>query len=336
MLFKWSERWMKAFRCRFPGDTPELGIDDVAEGALGPHQVRIAVKAAGMNFPDLLMVRNRYQIKPATPFTPGFEASGDIVELGTGVDSLTIGQRVMAMTRDGGCFATRLAVDANRVVPIPDNMDYVTAACFPMVYGTAHFALTYRGKLRSGETLVVTGAAGGVGLASVQIGKILGARVIAAASSAKRLAIAQNHGADELIDYGREDLNTRIKALTNGAGADVILDSVGGDVFEGCVRAMNWEGRLLVVGFAAGRIPQAPANLILIKNYSVIGVAFGAQTERDPQDTTRRLKELLKWYAEGNLRSMPIEAFPLCQAQDALHQFAAHRSTGKIALTIEQ
>lgn len=281
------------------------------------------------------MVSGRYQIKPSVPFTPGFEASGDIVELGTEVSSWTIGQRVLTMTRDGGCFATRLAVDADRVVAITNNMDYVTAACFPMVYGTAHFALTYRGKIQCGETLVVTGAAGGVGLASVEIGKKLGARVIAAASSAERLAIAQSYGADELIDYGSEDLNTQIKALTNGAGADVILDSVGGDVFDGCVRAMNWEGRLLVVGFAAGRIPQVATNLILVKNYSVIGVTFGAQTERYPQDTSRRLNELLKWYDEGSLQRMPIKTFPLYKAQEALHQLATHRSMGKIALTME-
>lgn len=327
---------MRAFRCRATGDTPDLVLDDVAEGALGPNQVRIALKAAGMNFPDHLMVSGRYQIKPAIPFTPGFEASGDIVELGAEVSSCRVGQRVLAMTRDGGCFATRLVVDAERVVPIPNNMDYVTAACFPMVYGTAHFALTYRGKLQRGETLVVTGAAGGVGLAAVIVGKKLGGRVIAAASNVERLAIAKQYGADELINYGSENLNTRIKALTNGVGADVILDSVGGDVFDGCVRAINWEGRLLVVGFAAGRIPQVAANLILVKNYSVIGVAFGAQTERDPRDTSRRLTELLKWYEEGTLRSLPVKIFPLHQAQEALHQMAAHRSMGKVALIIEQ
>jgi len=327
---------MQAVRCRATGDTPELGVEEVADGAIGPHEVRFAVKAAGLNFPDHLMVSGRYQVKPAIPFTPGLEAAGDIVELGAEVSSFTLGQRVLATTRHGGCFATRLAVDADRVVPIPRSMDYVTAACFPVVYGTAHFALTYRGKLQSGETLVVTGAAGGVGLASVEVGKILGGRVIAAASSAERLAIAQSYGADELIDYGREDLDTRIKALTNGAGADVILDSVGSDVFDGCVRAMNWEGRLLVVGFAAGRIPQVATNLVLVKNYSVIGVAFGEQTERDPRGTFRRLTELLKWYEEGTLRPMPIKTFPLHQAQEALHQLATHRSMGKIALTIEQ
>ena len=241
----------------------------------------------------------------------------------------------MTMTRQGGCFATSLATDADRVVAIPDAMDYVQAACFPMVYGTAHFALTHRGNLKPGETLVVTGAAGGIGLAAVELGKKLGARVIAAASSAERLAIARQYGADALIDYGSEDLNSRIKALTGGAGADVILDSVGGDVFDGCVRAMNWEGRLLVVGFAAGRIPQVATNLILVKNYSVIGVAFGAQTAKDPRGTSLRLAALLQWFEQGALHPLPVKTFALNQGQDALHQMANHRSVGKIALIME-
>ena len=327
---------MQALRCHATGNEPNLKLERVEEELLGPRQVRIAVKAAGLNFPDHLMINGKYQVKPSIPFTPGLEAAGEIIELGAEVNSFTHGQRVLAITRQGGCFATRLAVDVDRVVTIPNAIDYVQAACFPMVKGTAHFALTYRGKLQSGETLVVTGAAGGVGLAAVEIGKKLGARVIAAASSRERLAIAHEYGADELIDYGTEDLNTRIKALTNGAGADVILDSVGGDVFDGCVRAMNWEGRLLVVGFAAGRIPQVATNLILVKNYSVIGVAFGAQTERDPRGTSLRLAELLKWYEEeGALRSVPVKTFTLNQAQEALHQMATHHSTGKIALTME-
>jgi len=326
---------MEALRCHATGQAPDLKLERVEEGQLGPRQVRIAVKAAGLNFPDLLMISGKYQVKASIPFTPGLEAAGEIVEVGADVNSFTQGQRVLAITRQGGCFATRLAIDMDRVVAIPDVMDYVQAACFPMVKGTAHFALTYRGKLQRGETLVVTGAAGGVGLAAVEIGKKLGARVIAAASSRERLAVSHAYGADELIDYGSEDLNTRIKALTTGAGADVILDSVGGDVFDGCVRAMNWEGRLLVVGFAAGRIPQVATNLILVKNYSVIGVAFGAQTERDPRGTSLRLSELLKWYEEGALRAVPVKTFTLSQAQDALHELATHRSTGKIALTME-
>jgi NADPH2:quinone reductase len=326
---------MQAVRCLATGNTPELSIEDVVERPLGPHEVRIAVKAAGLNFPDHLMISGRYQVKPDIPFTLGLEAAGNIVELGMEVNSFTLGQRVLAITRDGGCFAMRLAVDADRVVTIPNKMDFVTAACFPVVYGTSHFALTYRGRLQTGETLVVTGAAGGVGLAAVEIGKKLGARVIAAASSTERLAVAQSYGADALIDYGREDLNARIKALTNGVGADVILDSVGGDVFDGCVRAMNWEGRLLVVGFAAGRIPQVPANLVLVKNYSVIGVVFGAQTDRDPRGTSRRLTELLRWYEEGALRPIPAKIFPFHQARDALHQIATHQVMGKLALTME-
>src|SRR6185369_10569659 len=200
----------------------------------------------------------------------------------------------------------------------------------------AHFALTHRGALRKGETLVVTGAAGGVGMAAVQVGKLLGARVIAAASSATRLAIARQGGADETTDYSREDLNARIQALTGGAGADVVLDTVGGDVFDGCVRAMNWEGRLLVVGFASGRIPQVPANLILVKNYSVIGVVFGAQTERDPRGSKRRLAGLLDRYAEGLLKPPPAQTFPLARATEALQHLASHSATGKLVLVVDQ
>jgi NADPH2:quinone reductase len=326
---------MQAVLCLATGDNPKLRIAEIAERPLLPREVRIRVKAAGLNFPDYLMVTGRYQVEPAIPFTPGIEAAGEIIELGPAVTTFSLGQRVLVVTRRGGCFTTELAIDTDRIVAIPDIMDYVTAACFPIAYGTSHFALTHRGRLQNGETLVVTGAAGGVGLAAVEIGKNLGAHVIAAASSVERLAIAGRCGADALIDYGREDLNIRIKALTNSAGADVILDTVGGDVFDGCVRAMNWEGRLLVVGFAGGRIPQVPTNLILVKNYSVIGVAFGAQTERDPQGTSRRLAKLLEWYVEGKLRPMPARTFPLKQAGEALHQFATHRVTGKLALTME-
>ena len=326
---------MQAVLCLATGENPTLRVAEIADRPLLPHEVRISVKAAGLNFPDYLMVSGRYQVKPALPFTPGLEAAGEIVELGPQVNDFSLGQRVLAVMRRGGCFTTKLAIDKDRIVAIPDSMDYVTAACFPIVYGTAHLALTHRGHLQNGETLVVTGAAGGVGLAAVEIGKCLGARAIAAASSAERLAIARSCGADATIDYSREDLNLRIKELTNGAGADVIFETVGGNVFDGCVRAMNWEGRLLVVGFAGGRIPQMPTNLILVKNYSVIGVAFGAQSERDPQGTSRRLAALLEWYAEGKLQPMPAKTFPLDQAGEALQQFAAHRVTGKLALIIE-
>jgi NADPH2:quinone reductase len=326
---------MQAVLCLETGDNPNLRVEEVADRPLLAREVRIRVKAAGLNFPDYLMVTGRYQVKPAIPFTPGLEAAGDIVELGTEVNTFSHGQRVLAVSRRGGCLSNSLTIDADRVVAIPDTMDHVAAAGFPIAYGTSHFALTHRGRLQSGETLVVTGSAGGVGLAAVEIGKCLGARVIAAASSAERLALAKKYGADALIEYGQADIDTRIKALTNGAGADVIFDTVGGDVFDGCTRAMNWEGRLLVIGFAAGRIPKIPTNLILVKNYSVIGVAFGAQSERDPQGTSRRLAMLLRWYAEGRLCPMPAKTIPMHQAPEALLQFATHRVMGKLVLTMD-
>ena len=250
--------------------------------ALQPHQVRIRVRACGVNFADSLMVGGSYQVKPPFPFTPGLEAAGEIVETGGAVAGLRVGQRVLAVLRFGGGYAEEIVINADAVVPIPDAMDFVTAAAFPVAYGTAHFALTHRGHLAPGETLLVLGAAGGVGLAAVEIGKALGARVIAAAGGPEKLAVAREHGADELIDYRAESIRDRVRELTGGLGADVVFDPVGGDAFDQALRAVNWEARMLVIGFAAGRIQAVPANLILVKNISVIGVVWGAQAARDP------------------------------------------------------
>jgi NADPH2:quinone reductase len=262
---------MKAIRCRAWGAPDTLRLEEAESPSLQPHQVRIRVRAAGVNFADTLMVGGRYQVKPPFPFTPGLEAAGEIVETGAAVDDLRVGERVLAVLRSGGGYAEEIALDAAAVVPIPAAMDFVTAAAFPVAYGTSHFALTHRGHLQAGETLLVLGAAGGVGLTGVEIGKTIGARIIAAAGGTEKLEIARSRGADELIDYRTESIRDRVRALTDGKGADVVYDPVGGDAFDQALRAVNWEARMLVIGFAAGRIQAVPANLILVKNISVIG-----------------------------------------------------------------
>ena len=323
---------MKAVLCREWGAPDVLRLEDVARPELQPHEIRIRVHAAGVNFADSLMVGGTYQVKPPFPFTPGLEAAGEIVEAGAATSGFRVGQRVLAVLRNGGGYAEEIAVNAASVVPIPDAMDFVTAAAFPVAYGTSHFALTHRGHLQAGETLLVLGAAGGVGLTAVEIGKIMGARVIAAAGGAEKLAIAREHGADELIDYREESIRDRVRALTDGKGADVVYDPVGGDAFDQALRAVNWEARILVIGFAGGRIQSVPANLILVKNISVIGVVWGAQAERDPALISRNLAELLGWWEAGKLNPAVAQVFPLRQAGEALTALLSRRYAGKIVL----
>ena len=252
---------------------------------------------------------------------------------GSSVKRLRVGQRVLAVLRNGGGYAEEIVVNAAAAVPIPDAMDFVTAAAFPVAYGTAHFALTHRGHLRRGETLLVLGAAGGVGLTAVEIGKAIGARVLAAAGGADKLAVARSRGADELIDYRVESIRDRVRALTDGKGADVVFDPVGGDAFDQALRAVNWEARMLVIGFAGGRIQAVPANLILVKNISVIGVVFGAQWERDPALISRNLAELLRWWQAGRLKPLVAKVFPLAEAGAALTALLSRSYAGKIVLS---
>ncbi|HTZ36279.1 MAG TPA: NADPH:quinone oxidoreductase family protein [Stellaceae bacterium] len=323
---------MKAVVCHEWGPPEVLRLEDAAPRELRPGEVRIRVRAAGVNFADSLMVGGTYQVKPPFPFTPGLEAAGEVTETGAAVTGLRRGQRVLAVLRNGGGYAEEIVLDAATVVPIPDAMDFVTAAAFPVASGTSHFALTHRGQLRPGETLLVLGAAGGVGLTAVEIGKALGARVIAAAGGADKLAVARSHGADELIDYRRESIRDRVRELTGGKGADVVYDPVGGDAFDQALRAVNWEARMLVIGFASGRIQAVPANLVLVKNISVIGVVWGAQTERDPAWMSRNLVELLGWWEEGKLAPLVAETFPLGEAGAALTALLSRRYPGKIVL----
>jgi NADPH:quinone reductase len=323
---------MKAVLCREWGGPGSLRFEDVAARKLRPNEVRIRVRACGVNFADTLMVAGKYQIKPEFPFTPGLEAAGEVVEIGAEVNHLTIGQRVFAVTRFGGAYAEEIAINADAVVPIPDTMDFITAASFPVAYGTSHFALTHRGSLKPGETLLVLGAAGGVGLTAVEIGKQLGARVIAAAGSIEKLAVAREHGADALIDYRNESIRDRVRELTGGLGADVVYDPVGGDAFDQALRAVNWEARMLVIGFAAGRTQSVPANLILVKNISVIGVVWGAQAARDPVLVSRNLAELLRWWEAGRLKPLVARTFPLAEAGRAMEALLSRRYAGRIVL----
>ena len=280
------------------------------------------------------MIAGKYQVKPDFPFTPGLEAAGEVIEVGAAVNHLRPGQRVLAVLRFGGGYAEEIALNADAVVPIPDGMDFATAAAFPVAYGTSHFALTHRGHLRPGETLLVLGAAGGVGLTAVEIGKQLGARVIAAAGGPDKLAVAREHGADELIDYQSESIRDRGRELTGGLGVDVVFDPVGGDAFDQALRAVNWEARMLVIGFAAGRIQSVPANLILVKNISVIGVVWGAQAARDPVLVSRNLAELLRWWEAGRLKPLVAKTFPLAEAGAAMQALLSRRHAGKIVLEV--
>jgi NADPH2:quinone reductase len=325
---------MKAVQCREWGGPESLRLEEASRRPLEPGQVRVLVRAAGVNFADTLMISGKYQVKPAFPFTPGLEAAGEVIEAGAGVSAFRPGQRVLAVLRHGGGYAEEIALDARAVVPIPDRMDYVAAAAFPVAYGTSHFALTHRGHLKSGETLLVLGAAGGVGLSAVEIGKEMGARVIAAAGSPEKLAVAREHGADELIDYTKESIRDRVRELTGGLGADVVYDPVGGDAFDQALRAVNWEARMLVIGFASGRIQSVPANLVLVKNISVIGVVWGAQAERDPALISRYLAELLGWWERGKLKPVVAKTFPLAEAGAAMTALLSRRHPGKIVLEV--
>ena len=325
---------MKAMQCHAWGGPDSLRLEEAARPPLRPGEVRLRVRAAGINFADTLMIAGKYQVKPEFPFTPGLEAAGEVVEIAAGVGHLRVGQRALAVVRHGGGYAEEIVINAAAGVPIPDRMGYVTAAAFPVAYGTSHFALTHRGHLGRGETLLVLGAAGGVGLTAVEIGKQMGARVIAAAGGPEKLAVARQHGADELIDYQCESIRDRVRELTGGLGADVVFDPVGGDAFDQALRAVNWEARMLVIGFAAGRIQSVPANLILVKNISVVGVVWGAQAERDPVLVSRNLAELLRWWEAGRLKPVVSRTFPLAEAGAAMEALLSRRHSGKIVLEV--
>jgi NADPH:quinone reductase len=323
---------MRAVLCKDWGGPEKLVVEEVSAPSLRANAARIKVHAAGLNFADLLLIAGQYQEKPAFPFIPGAEAAGVITEVGTAVTSLKRGDRVVALT-GLGAFAEEAVVDAPRILPIPGKMDFPAAAGFPVAYGTSHGALAWRARLKPGEWLLVTGAAGGVGLTAVEIGKAMGARVIACARGPEKLAIAQQHGADHLIDYSREDIRERVKSITAGHGADVIYDPVGGDVFDACLRSIAWGGRMIVIGFAAGRVPQIPANIVLVKNIDVIGFYWGSYQVHNPELLRSSFTQLFRWFEEGKLRPHISHQLPLERAAQALELLQHRKSTGKVVLT---
>ena len=324
---------VKAVLCKQYGPPETLVVEELPSPRAGPGEAVVSVKAASVNFPDVLIIQNKYQFKPPLPFSPGSELAGVVKEVGVGVSSVRPGDRVMAFTTYGA-FAEEVKTEAARLLPIPDGMDFNSAAAFVLTYGTSDHALRDRGALRAGETLLVLGAAGGVGLAAIEIGKALGARVIACASSDEKLAVCREHGADATINYAAEDLRERIKSLTEGRGVDVIYDPVGGAYSEPAFRSIAWRGRLLVVGFAAGEIPKLPLNLALLKGASVVGVFWGDFARREPKAFAGSIAQLGLWFREGKLHPHVSKIYPLEKAADALRLMAARQVKGKVVLAL--
>jgi NADPH:quinone reductase len=325
---------MKAVVCHELSGPAVLRLEDVPEPRCGPGQVRVRVRACGINFADSLIIRGQYQTQPQPPFSPGFEVAGEVLDTGAGVAGFSAGDRVIAIPAHGG-YAEQVVVNVNRCVPMPAAMPWEHGAAFPVVFGTSHVALWHRARLRAGETLVVHGASGGVGLTAVAIGKRLGARVIATASSPEKLAIAREHGADDLIESGAADLRARIKELTGGRGADVVYDPVGGELFAASLRCIAFEGRILVIGFAGGTVPQIPANHLLVKNVDVIGLNWPAYAELNPLVMTESFRVLIDWYLQGAIRPHVSAVFPLEGAASALEQVIARKSTGKVVIVMD-
>jgi NADPH:quinone reductase len=325
---------MRAILCRELSGVGGLELAEVPTPEPGPGEVRVRVRAAGVNFADTLIIKGQYQAKPALPFVPGMEIAGRIEACGPGVAGFAPGDRVMAALDLGG-FAEAAVCSVEDVVRLPDGIDDVTAAGFAIAYGTAYGALCWAGRLQAGETLVVHGAAGGVGLATVECGRALGARVIATARGEDHLAVAREHGAAATIETASDDVRTRIKALTDGRGADVIFDPIGGDIFQASLRSIAWEGRLLVIGFASGQIPQIPANLLLVKNASAVGFYWGSYRRHDPARVRASFEQLLRWHSEGRIEPLVSAVRPLAQAPEALERLLSRQSSGKIVLTID-
>jgi NADPH2:quinone reductase len=322
---------MKAVVCKDWGPPDSLVVEDIADLAPGAGQVVVDVKAAGVNFPDVLTVQGKYQVRPELPFTPGNEFAGIVRAVGDGVTAYKTGDRVIGFTRTGA-FAEQALAPSEMLMPMPPGMDFDVAAAITLTYGTSHHAIVDRGGLRSGETMLVLGAAGGVGLAAIEIGKALGARVIAAASSPEKLAVCQAHGADVLIDYTKEDLREALKAATGGKGPDVIYDPVGGVYSEPALRSIAWRGRHLVVGFANGEIPRLPWNLMLLKGASVVGVFWGDFVRREPQANLAAMHQMLGWMEEGKLRPLVSRRYALLDTAQALNDMGARKVTGKVVI----
>lgn len=322
---------MKAIVCKAWGLPDTLTVEELPDPQAAPGHVVLDVKAAGVNFPDVLIIQGKYQYKPALPFTPGNEVSGVVRAVGEGVAGYKVGDQVIAFSAHGA-FAQQLAVPAQALMPMPPGMDFDTAAAITLTYGTSHHAVADRAALKAGETMLVLGAAGGVGLAAIEIGKALGARVIAAASTDEKLAVCKAHGADALINYSKEDLREAVKAATGGKGPDVVYDPVGGEYAEAAFRSIAWRGRYLVVGFANGEIPRLPLNLALLKGASLVGVFWGEFAKREPKANLAGMMQLLGWLAEGKIKPHISARYALADTPQALNDMAARKVTGKVVI----
>ena len=331
---------MKAVLCKQYGPPDSLVIEDLPSPKPGEGQVLISVKAAGVNYPDVLIIQNKYQFKPPLPFSPGGEVAGIVKEVGAGVTNVKVGDRVIGSTGWGG-FAEEALAPAARCIPFPSNMDFAEASAFVMTYGTSHHALKDRAQIKPGESLLVLGAAGGVGLSAVELGKVMGARVIAAASSQEKIDVCLKHGAEAGIVYpegpldrdAQKKLSDEFKKVVGGDGANVIYDGVGGTYAEPALRSIAWEGRYLVIGFPAG-IPSIPLNLTLLKGCQVVGVFWGAFTAREPKRNQANLHELMDWVSKGKLKPYVSKRYPMANAAQALKDMEARKVTGKVVLTM--
>jgi len=324
---------MKAVLCKAYGPPESLVLEEVDSPTPGPGQVLVDVHASALNFPDVLMIAGKYQSQPPFPFSPGGEIAGVVSGLGEGATRFKVGDRVFGGTGVGG-FAEQVCVRETALRRMPDRMSFQQASGISTTYGTSYYALKQRADLKPGETLLVLGAGGGVGLAAVELGKAMGARVIAAASSPEKLAAARGAGADELIDYSDGELKDKVKALTDGKGADVIYDPVGGDLFNQCMRCVNWYGRVLVIGFAGGDIPKVPINLILLKSCQVVGVFFGAWSARCPDEAAQNFQEILDLYEQGKIDPLIGRTFALEQYAEALRCLSERQAIGKVVVNI--
>ena len=322
---------MKAVLCTHFGTPDDLELADIPEPKPGPGEAVIDVKAAALNFFDLLIIAGKYQHKPPFPFSPAAEFAGIVESVGAGVCDFAPGDRVIGWT-GWGAAREKIAAGAAHLVKLPQNLDFERGAGLTVTYATTLYGLRERGELKAGETLVVLGASGGVGLAAIEIGKIMGARVIACASSDEKLAFAKAHGADETVNYASEDLRDALKRLGGARGIDVVYDPVGGRYAEPALRSLGWEGRYLVVGFAAGDIPKIPLNLVLLKSCDIRGVLWGAWTMRDPKGQAALMKEIAAWCAEGKLSAYVHAAYPLSETAAALKAIAERKVMGKIVL----
>ena len=322
---------MRAMMASQWGEPADLELMEVPDPEPGPRQVAIDVRASACNFFDILMVQGKYQVRPPLPFAPGGEVAGIVRAVGPGVEHIAPGDRVFAMLGWGG-YASVAVAPADSVFRMPESMSFEHGAAFGVVYQTSYFGLVYRAQLQPGETLLVHAAAGGVGLAAVQIGRALGARVLATAGSAAKLETARMHGADEAYDYSSPEWVERVKTATGGRGADVVYDPVGGDVFDLSTKCIAFGGRLLVIGFASGRIPSIQVNRILLKNIAVVGLHWGAYRQHDPGRIPQAMDALFELYRQGKLRPVVSSTWPLTQAAAALEQIASRRSVGKVLL----